>query len=98
MVWTVRPQARKPSAMLLPRLRSMKNSGGASRPAPIVRRRSDAAGFRREGLRRRPRGDTNHVFDLLDRDAEVVSDLRDAVPGLEAIDEILDLGAPVSDE
>ena len=72
----------------------MKNSGGASLLPPIGGRRFDAADFRREGLRRRPRRDTDHVFDFLGGNAEVVGDFRDAVPGLEQIDEILDPGSP----
>ena len=57
-----------------------------------------AAELRREGLRRRPRRDTNHVFDVLGRNTEVVGDLRDTVPGLEEIHEILHASSTAGDQ
>lgn len=44
------------------------------------------------------RGDTDHVFDLVGRHPEVVSDVRDAVARDESVDEILNPGASVNDE
>jgi hypothetical protein len=44
------------------------------------------------------RGDTNHVFDLVRRNAEIVSDVRDAVTRYEPVDQVLDPRATVDDE
>ena len=45
-----------------------------------------------------PEGNADYVLYLLGWHAEVVSDLGEAVAGVEAIDEILDTGPAVNDE
>src|SRR6478735_2307809 len=90
--WAVSPVARRPSTMLLPRLRSTKNSGFCSFGRDI------AMAFPPHGLGRRASGQADHVLDLIGRDAEVRRDLGHGVTGLEAVDEILYASTAVNDE
>src|ERR1700709_591158 len=96
-IQSFKPAARSPSTMLFPRLRSTKNSGGSSFREDIAadyptRRPRDGASGRRSGC------DSDHVRDLIGRDAEISRNLFEGVSSLESIDQILDTGSALGDQ